>query len=87
MSQQLLDTAVPRRLDALTDGFLESYVCWREESAAARGAYELWRDAGRPDQALAFAAYRAALDREEEAARLLRESTELISAEVSGARA
>ena len=53
MSQQLLDTAVPGRLDALTDGFLETYVCWREE----------------------------------EAARLLRESTELISAELNASGA
>jgi hypothetical protein len=50
------------------DAFLESYVCWREASETVRTAYDRWRR-GRPrDRGPAFAAYRAALDREERAA-------------------
>jgi hypothetical protein len=60
----------------LADDYLESYICWREECVAVRHAYALWRIAERPDRAMAFAAYGAALDREEQAARLLRERIE-----------
>jgi hypothetical protein len=66
---------VPSRL---TDDFLESYLCWREESGAVRQAYVLWEDAARPDRAVAFAAYGAALDREETAARVLSECIERV---------
>jgi hypothetical protein len=52
----------------LADDFLESYVCWREASEALRRAYEQWRGGQGPDRALAFAGYRAALEREEHAA-------------------
>lgn len=51
-----------------TDAFLESYVHWREASDAVRAAYELWRDAQQRERRLAYAAYRAALDREEHSA-------------------
>jgi hypothetical protein len=60
----------------LDDEFLESYVCWREEAATVQNAYDQWQ-AG---EALAFAAYRAALDREEQAAKALCKSVERISA-------
>ena len=60
----------------LDDEFLESYVSWREEAATVQTAYDDWR-AG---EALAFAAYRAALDREEQAAKALCKSAERISA-------
>src|SRR2546429_6105917 len=58
---------VPR---PLADAFVDSYLCWREESAAVESAYEHWRGVNRPDRTVAFAAYRAALDREEHAARV-----------------
>ena len=51
------------------DGFLESYVAWREHCADVRAAYARWSDAGRADRAAAFASYGAALDREACAAR------------------
>jgi hypothetical protein len=51
------------------DEFVECYACWREESAAVRSAYEHWQSVEPHDQSLAFAAYVAALDREEHAAR------------------
>jgi hypothetical protein len=52
----------------LVDEFVESYVRWRDECASVRAAYEHWRGAERHDGALAHAAYREALDREELAA-------------------
>jgi hypothetical protein len=51
----------------LGDDYLESYVSWREEAATVQTAYDQWQ-AG---EALAFAAYHAALDREEQAAKAL----------------
>ena len=56
---------IPR---SLVDDYLENYLRWREESDGVRRAYELWQCAGRADAALAYAAYGAALDREQEAA-------------------
>jgi hypothetical protein len=65
----------PRPRD-LTDEFLDGYVSWREECIALEGAYELWRYAQPRDRTLAFAAYLAALEREEQAARVLRKYSE-----------
>jgi len=53
----------------LHDEFVETYLAWRDASVDVRAAYDCWRTAGRPDTALAFWAYHAALDREERAAR------------------
>ena len=47
----------------LADEFVEGYLSWREESAAVESAYERWRGMQRRDRPVAFAAYRAALDR------------------------
>lgn len=52
----------------LGHALIDAYVAWREASAAARDAYEGWTWALSGDGLLAFAAYRAALDREERAA-------------------
>lgn len=52
-----------RLLDAATD----AYVDWREECTEVWGAYERWTHAPKADAAGTFAAYRAALDREESA--------------------
>lgn len=68
-----LNAGAPLLLD---DEFLETYVCWREETATVQAAYDRWQ-VGDP---LGFAAYRAALDREEQAAKALRESAERLSA-------
>ena len=54
----------PEMVDAVIDG----YVAWREQSAAAGDAYRRWAKATQAEQATAFAAYVAALDREEWAA-------------------
>jgi hypothetical protein len=52
---------------ALIDAAVDSYVDWREESAAVRRAYRCWAGAARADRPGAFAAYVAALDQEERA--------------------
>jgi hypothetical protein len=51
------------------DELLERYVCSREECHEVRLAYQRWADSERGESALAYAAYVAALDREEHAAR------------------
>jgi hypothetical protein len=63
----------------LDDEFVESYARWREESAAVRSAYERWASAEPSDVGLAWCTYRAALDREEEAAHAHRECAERIA--------
>jgi hypothetical protein len=50
-----------------TDEFLESYVCWREACEDVRIAYRRWASCASGERALGFAAYRAALEREERA--------------------
>jgi hypothetical protein len=52
---------------ALIDAAVDSYVDWREASEAVRRAYGRWGRAARRDRPGAFAAYVAALDREERA--------------------
>jgi len=55
-------------LDLLVDAMLDGYVSWREACVRVEAAYEAWSHAERRDKALAFAAYLAALDREQVAA-------------------
>jgi hypothetical protein len=52
-----------------TDEVFETYVRWRETCEQVRIAYARWGSSERRESSLAFAAYRAALDREECAAR------------------
>lgn len=47
------------------DVVMEIYGDWRNASATLEEAYRRWSSAPEPDRGLAFAAYRAALDREE----------------------
>jgi hypothetical protein len=51
----------------LIDETVEAYVDWREESAVVWDAYEQWEWASAADARLAFAAYCAAVEREERA--------------------
>ena len=60
--------AATERRSRLTDAFLESWVSWREACEDVRRAYRSWSTCARPQRALAFAGYRAALDREQVAA-------------------
>jgi hypothetical protein len=59
--------------------YLDCYSAWRDEAAEVRGAYDNWGKAQDADGASAFVAYRAALDREEQAAVELRRWAERIS--------
>ncbi len=56
------------RVLALVDDFVHSWVCWREACDDVRSAYEHWGNCDEPERGLAFASYRAALDREDHAA-------------------
>ena len=60
--------AATERRSALADAFVDSRVSWREASEDVRAAYRWWTECARPQRGLAFAAYRAALDREQHAA-------------------
>jgi hypothetical protein len=51
----------------LVDETIDAYVDWRAERASVWDAYERWTCAHSEDAAFAFAAYQAALDREEQA--------------------
>jgi hypothetical protein len=51
----------------LVDRMIELYCDWRTASWDVRAAYDRFLDAPGPDRAVAFAAYTAALDREESA--------------------
>ena len=51
----------------LADALIDLYVAWREECSAVQLAYEQWRVASNYNREAAFAAYNAALDREERA--------------------
>jgi hypothetical protein len=53
--------------DTVIDDVMEAYVDWREESEEVESAYRRWTTAPPTDVALAFAAYVAALDREDRA--------------------
>jgi hypothetical protein len=65
---------------AVADDFLDSYVCWREACHDVRSAYQRWGKCEPPERALAFGSYRAALDREEHAARVHLDQTERLRA-------
>jgi hypothetical protein len=72
LREQLIDEAFARYLD------------WLAESEAVNVAYGLWSRAPRTDGALPFAAYGAALDREERAATVYRAVIERIEQLFSG---
>lgn len=52
----------------LSDAVDDGYATWREESGAVAESYRSWNCADRGERSLAYAAYVAALDREERAA-------------------
>jgi hypothetical protein len=49
----------------LVDRMFDAYVDWSEQCQTVRTAYRRWQGASADDGALTFAAYTAALDREE----------------------
>jgi hypothetical protein len=60
--------AEPR--ERVVDEFLETWICWREACEEVRAAYARWAQSEAQQRDLAFACYRAALDREDQAARV-----------------
>ena len=54
----------------LIDDAFDAYLAWREESAEVWHAYKRWNGAPAPEAGRKFWAYRAALEREEQAARV-----------------
>jgi len=66
MKLRFLTRAGRRRADI--DTVVAAYSAWRRECAAVRTAYGRWTRAARSDAWFAFAAYSAALDREQRAA-------------------
>jgi len=57
---------------------VDSWVSWRQASEDVHTAYRWWSECARPERALAFAGYRAALDREQQAASVLSDWAELV---------
>jgi hypothetical protein len=62
-------SALHAPLGPLRDEIIDLYLDWREEAAAASDAYARWSGASAGEEGRSFAAYTAALDREEAAAR------------------
>jgi hypothetical protein len=60
--------------------FLASWARWRVACDDLRSAYSWWARCLKPQRALAFANYRAALDWEEHAARVHADSAERLHA-------
>ncbi len=58
----------PTKPAQLVDAVVERYVTWREQNIAVDTAYANWTRAPTSDRQTTFAAYLAALDREEHAA-------------------
>jgi hypothetical protein len=56
----------PQLVEELIDELIEMYVDWREECIRLRYAYGRWLSVPAEERDLAFAGYRAALDREEQ---------------------
>ena len=64
-------SATTARVDerrSTVDEFMDSWVCWREACEDVRSAYDRWDKSEPPQRPLAFESYRAALEREEQAA-------------------
>jgi hypothetical protein len=62
-------SALEAPLGSLRDQIIDLYLDWREETAAVADAYASWAGAPGGEEGGGFAAYAAALDREEAAAR------------------
>jgi len=69
----------------VVDRLIELYCEWRSECWDVRSAYEQFAAATPDDRTLAYAVYRAALDREESAAGLYAEQIKRIEGDDVGA--
>jgi hypothetical protein len=66
---------------SLLDELFEKWVSWREACEDVRSSYEHWRRCNAAQRDVAFASYRAALDREDQAARVYSAWTDRLHAE------
>jgi hypothetical protein len=57
-------------LRSLVNKFIGSWICWREACEVLHNAYARWQQCEAAQRALAFEGYRAALDREDQAAQV-----------------
>jgi hypothetical protein len=70
MSRALPRPSAKQRFRSLVDALIESWVSWRESCEDVRSAYHCWGQCKAAQRALAFASYCAALEREDQAARV-----------------
>ena len=70
--------------EELTDAVEIGYARWRRESGAVAESYRSWVAAPRAERFLAYAAYEAALEREERAACDYRQVVERVSGSRTG---
>lgn len=71
----------------LVDEALDAYVDWREECTRVWDAYDSWGSATADERALAFQAFWAALEREENASRVYAGLIERVGQMVAVSRA
>jgi hypothetical protein len=74
------------KLKPLVDRLIDAYIEWREECIALEEAYRRWASADELDAELAFAAYRAGLDREERASTFYGELVRRVNKALSSGR-
>lgn len=70
----------------LVDYLMDAYVDWREECSTLGDAYERWLSVTVAERGLAFAAYRAALDREQQASSVYAERFEIVARKLARRR-
>ena len=63
------DAVIELVRERVADETFQHYLDWRDELSSCASAYALWAAAAASERELAFAAYTAALDREQQAAR------------------
>jgi hypothetical protein len=64
--------------DSLADDLIDSYVAWREASACVQAAYERWAGWEYGDRDVGFGGFLAALQQEENAARVYQRQIERV---------
>jgi hypothetical protein len=69
---------------AAAEALIDGYVAWREAASAVEAAYERWTRCTSSDRFLAFAGYKAALEREERAADVYQRRIERLRRPVLG---
>jgi hypothetical protein len=82
-----VDEVKTRVRPELIDAMMDLYVDWREECITLRKAYERWSSVRLAERELAFAAYRAALDREDRASSIYADLVKSVERELEGSNA